>query len=114
MTAEPVEQVFTAGIPFALSAAETTARQDDQSIRSESTEHAVAGRQVPTQDRSHSDPRLAWLARAEARQYEGHWVALDPDTGEFLGLADSRDDLRRWRERDVSVLFVEPQSRRTR
>src|SRR5260370_36405346 len=70
---------------------------------------------APTQALSHEDdPEMRWLASDEARQYEGHWVALDPDNGEFLGLADTRADLRRWREQDISVLFVEPRRRRAR
>jgi len=58
-----------------------------------------------------TDPELRWLASAQARRYRGHWVALDPDSGEFLGLADTREQLRVWRERDVSLLFVEPHRR---
>jgi hypothetical protein len=61
-----------------------------------------------------SDPELKWLATAEARGFEGHWVALDPDTGHFLGLADTREQLRRWRQQDVSLLFVEPHRRKAR
>src|ERR1700744_3754216 len=42
------------------------------------------------------DPVLAWLASYEAERYRNHWVALDPETGRFLGLADALPDLRRW------------------
>lgn len=60
-----------------------------------------------------TDPKLlAWLESHEARQFEGHWVALDPETAEFLGLADTREELRRWRDRDISLVFVEPRRRR--
>jgi hypothetical protein len=55
------------------------------------------------------DPVLAWLASDDARQHQNHWVALDPVTGAFLGLADSLPDLRRWQAQDATVLFVDPQ-----
>jgi len=80
-----------------------------------STASVVRPVQVLTRDLSHeTDPLMAWLASDEARGHEGHWVALDPDTGEFLGRADTRAELRHWREHDVSILFVEPRRRRAR
>ena len=57
---------------------------------------------------SDSEPELAWLTSAEAAPYKGHWVALRAGTGTFLGLADSTEDLLRWRSQDVSILFVVP------
>ena len=64
---------------------------------------------VPTDE---TDPRLVWLKSAEARRFEGHWVALDSDTADFLGPADTREDLRRLRDRDITLLFVEPMRQR--
>jgi hypothetical protein len=57
---------------------------------------------------SESDPELAWLGSPEAERYQGHWVALQAGTGIFLGLADSTEDLLRWRSQDASILFVVP------
>jgi hypothetical protein len=61
-----------------------------------------------------TDPKVVWLKSAEARRFEGHWVALDSDTGEFLGLADTREDLRRLRNRDVTMLLVKPKEQLSR
>jgi hypothetical protein len=63
----------------------------------------------PARQADESDPVLAWLASDEARRYRNHWVALEPVTGSFLGLADSLADLRRWQAQDATVLFVDPQ-----
>lgn len=57
---------------------------------------------------SDSEPELAWLSSTEAEPYQGHWVALRTGTGIFLGLADSTEDLLRWRSQDASILFVAP------
>lgn len=63
----------------------------------------------PARQPDESDPILSWLASDEARQYRNHWVALDPATGRFLGLADALADLRRWQAQDATVFFVDPQ-----
>lgn len=57
---------------------------------------------------SGEDPVLLWLASPGARQYENHWIALDPRTGKFLGLADALPSLRMWQARDAMVLYVDP------
>lgn len=54
------------------------------------------------------DPVLVWLASPEARQYENHWIALDPETGKFLGLADALPSLRMWQARHATVIYVDP------
>jgi hypothetical protein len=54
------------------------------------------------------DPVLLWLASPAARQFENHWVALDPNTGRFLGLADALPSLRVWQARNAMVLYVDP------
>ena len=63
----------------------------------------------PTRQPAEADPVLTWLASEEARQYRNHWVALNPTTGTFLGLADALTDLRRWQAQDATVLFVDPE-----
>jgi hypothetical protein len=62
---------------------------------------------TPPAQQADADPLMTWLASDEAKEHEGHWVALDPDTAEFLGRADTRAELRHWRDRDVSILFVD-------
>lgn len=64
----------------------------------------------PARQADESDPILAWLASGEARRYQNHWVALEPATGRFLGLADLLADLRRWQAEGATVLFVDPSS----
>jgi hypothetical protein len=54
------------------------------------------------------DPVLVWLAGTEARQHETHWVALDPRTGKFLGMADALPSLRMWQARGALVVYVDP------
>lgn len=54
------------------------------------------------------DPVLRWLASPEARQHETHWVALDPRTGKFLGMADALPSLRMWQARGALVVYVDP------
>jgi hypothetical protein len=54
------------------------------------------------------DPELRWLASSEAKQHEGHWVALSPETGEYLGRADADADFRRWQRDGATLVFVEP------
>lgn len=54
------------------------------------------------------EPVLAWLEGPEARQHENHWVALDPETGGFLGMADTLPSLRMWQARGATVIFVDP------
>lgn len=54
------------------------------------------------------DPVLVWLASPQARQYENHWVALDPRTGNFLGIADALPTLRMWQARHATVIYVDP------
>jgi hypothetical protein len=63
---------------------------------------------APASQPSESDPVLAWLASEDARRHQNHWVAVDPVTGAFLGLADSLIDLRRWQAQDATVIFVDP------
>jgi hypothetical protein len=64
----------------------------------------------PARQAGETDPILAWLASDEARRYRNHWVALEPVTGSFLGLADALADLRRWQAQHATVLFVDPHS----
>jgi hypothetical protein len=54
------------------------------------------------------DPVLLWLASPEARRYENHWIALNPKTGKFLGMADALPSLRMWQARGAMVLYVDP------
>ncbi len=54
------------------------------------------------------DPVLVWLASPEARRYENHWIALDPKTGKFLGMADALPSLRMWQARGAVVVYVDP------
>jgi hypothetical protein len=54
------------------------------------------------------DPVLVWLASPEGRRYENHWVALNPRTGKFLGMADALPSLRMWQARNAMVLYVDP------
>src|SRR5690348_16994652 len=112
MTELSTRQVYTASTPFDVNETDAAERETHLTVHSAGSEIAAHHSQVPTLERRNSDPELVWLSSPEARHYEGHWVALDPDSGEFLGLADSRADLRRWREQDVSVLYVEPRTRR--
>jgi hypothetical protein len=63
----------------------------------------------PRRQPTEPDPVLAWLESDDARRYRNHWVALDPATGAFLGLADALADLRRWQAQDATVLFVDPE-----
>jgi hypothetical protein len=62
----------------------------------------LAGPPVPEED-----PVLTWLRTEEARGYQHHWVALSPDTGRFLGLADNPGDVRRWESRGAVVVYVD-------
>jgi hypothetical protein len=57
------------------------------------------------------DPVLAWLTGDEAPRYRNHWVALNPDTGVLLGLADELPHLRRWQAEGALIVFVDPPSR---
>lgn len=57
---------------------------------------------------SEADPVLLWLASPAARQYENHWIALNPRTGKFLGVADALPSLRMWQARGAMVLYVDP------
>lgn len=54
------------------------------------------------------DPVLAWLDSDEAVQYQGHWVAQDPRTGTFLGVADEVPEWRTWQARGALMIFVDP------
>ncbi len=54
------------------------------------------------------EPEMAWLASDEAKRYQGHWVALAPDTGSFLGLADTQSDVLTWQRQGASIVFVVP------
>jgi hypothetical protein len=54
------------------------------------------------------EPELVWLASEDAKRYEGHWVALNAETGSFLGLADSSTQLHRWQAQGATIVFVEP------
>lgn len=62
----------------------------------------------PARQAGGPDPILTWLASGQARRYQNHWVALEPATGSFLGLADLLADLRRWQAEGATVLFVDP------
>jgi hypothetical protein len=76
-----------------------------------STSQDQQASQEPVAERT--DPELDWLSSGEARRYQGHWVALSPQTGEFLGLADSNEDFRRWQQQHATLVFVEPPGYRT-
>jgi hypothetical protein len=69
----------------------------------------VTSASPPARQPDESDPVLTWLASDEARRYRNHWVALNPATGTFLGLADALTDVRRWQAQDATVLFVDPE-----
>jgi hypothetical protein len=103
---EPVPQVYTSGTPFELSETETTVPRDNRVSVSESPAPESPSTEASASERT--DPELSWLESPEARQYAGHWVALSPETGEFLGMADSDVDFRRWQLRGATVVFVEP------
>jgi hypothetical protein len=67
----------------------------------------------PSRQPDGPDPILAWLESDKAREHEHHWVALDPDTGTFRGLADTPRDFRRWEADGATVIYVdlpEPES----
>jgi hypothetical protein len=70
----------------------------------------ISRARAPGTSVAETEPELVWLASDEARQYEGHWVALDPETGTFLGLADSVPHLRMWQARHATIIFVDPPS----
>jgi hypothetical protein len=57
----------------------------------------------PSEDRA-----VAWLDSDEAIPYQGHWVALDSETGDFLGEADNVHSWRVFRARGALVIFVDP------
>ena len=105
---EPARYVYEASILSEPDQGQSTAAEYETSGGSTAPGLVVVpGPAVPGQS-VESDPELVWLASAEARQYENHWVALDPVTGSFLGLADSHADLRRWQGRDATIIFVDP------
>lgn len=54
-----------------------------------------------------NDPVLAWPDSDKAVRYQGHWVALDSTTGQFLGEADDIRSWRVFRERGALVIFVD-------
>ena len=110
MSEEPIQNIYSAGTPLDVSETETTVQRESRASASESP-NPDNTRQAP--DRDLSDPELTWLGSEEARQHEGHWVALSRETGEFLGMADSDVDFRRWQLRGATVVFVEPPSFRT-
>lgn len=93
-------------LTFVLTTSPTEEASHPGTASTASAGGAVHGR--ATAPHHKTDPIAAWLATGEASTHRGHWVALDPDSGEFLGRADTRAELRHWRERDVSILFVEP------
>jgi hypothetical protein len=53
------------------------------------------------------DSVLAWLDSDDAIPHQGHWVALDSATGQFLGEADDVRSWRVFRERGALVIFVD-------
>lgn len=57
------------------------------------------------------DPVVAWLTSDAAVPHRNHWVALNPLTGQFLGLADEFPHLRRWQAEGALIVFVDPPSR---
>ncbi|HEY1920507.1 MAG TPA: hypothetical protein VGH27_33480 [Streptosporangiaceae bacterium] len=111
MSAEPIQQVYGAGTPFDLSKPGTTVPEDHGATLSAESHMEAIGREVPPH--AQTDPELAWLGSPEAHQYEGHWVALDPDTGKFLGMADANTDFRRWQIKGATIVFVESPGFRT-
>lgn len=106
MSEESVSQVYSGGTPFNLSETDTTVRKDNRISVSESPAPESSSAEASASGRS--NPELTWLESPEARQYAGHWVALNPETGEFVGMADSDTDFRRWQLRGATVVFVEP------
>jgi hypothetical protein len=62
---------------------------------------------APATQPDESDPVLEWLASGKARDYQHHWVALDPDTGVFRGLADTPRDFRRLEAAGAIVIYVD-------
>jgi hypothetical protein len=58
-----------------------------------------------------TDPIVTWLTSDDAIPYRNHWVALNPTTGEFLGLADEIPHVRRWQGEGALIVFVDPPSR---
>lgn len=55
-----------------------------------------------------NDPVLTWLDSDDAIPYQGHWVALDPVTGQFRGEADDVQTWRVFRARGALVIHVDP------
>lgn len=108
MTEPTVSSVETSPPPTSVGPGMSTAT--DQGIASQSTVVGPVVRllRAPETSQDETDPVLVWLASAQARQYENHWVALDPSTGSFLGFADSLPDLRRWQGRGATIIFVDP------
>jgi hypothetical protein len=72
----------------------------------------VVARRRPTRrpPAAERDPVVEWLGSAEASRHHNHWVALNPETGEFLGRADDLPDLRRWQAAGALIVFVDPPS----
>ena len=62
---------------------------------------------TPARRPDEADPVLEWLASDKAREYQHRWVALDPDTGVFRGLADTPRDFRRWEANGATVIYVD-------
>jgi hypothetical protein len=76
------------------------------------TSGTVLTRRRPTRrsPAAERDPVIEWLGSADARQHHNHWVALNPETGAFLGRADDLPDLRRWQAEGALIVFVDPPS----
>jgi hypothetical protein len=53
------------------------------------------------------DPVAAWLDSDEAARHQGHWVAVDADTGQFLAEADDEADWQAWQARGALLLFID-------
>lgn len=61
----------------------------------------------PPRQPAEPDPVISWLASDAARQYQHHWVALDPDTGAFRGVADTPRDFRRLETDGATIIYVD-------
>jgi len=110
---EPARYVYEASIPSDPGQGQSTEAEYEASGRSTASGPVAVPDPAQPDQSVESDPELVWLASDQAKQFEGHWVALNPDTGEFLGLADSTPDFRRWQQEAATLVFVEPPGYRT-
>jgi hypothetical protein len=102
--------VVAGGLPLPSSVGPGMSTVTEYDITSRSTTAGLIAVRNPERETvpDETEPVLAWLASAEARQYVNHWVALDPDSGDFRGLADDLPELRLWQSRNATIIFVDP------